>query len=151
MRRIVVIACIAAAFPPGTASAQTLYKCASRMGNSYQQAPCAASSRTLESMDIAPEPPPSADQLAQRQRKAEQDRAESAFLSHLAGTDQMPASYRPTRYARMPRVARSTTRSDDCRLAKAARKTTLESVGLNRTYDLLRRLDEQVSKACGRD
>jgi len=148
MRRIVVIACIAAAFQPGTANAQTLYKCASRTGNSYQQAPCAASSRTIESMDIAPEPPPSAAQLAQRQRKAEQDRAESAFLSHLAGTDQLPASYRPAHYAASPRVTRSRMSNDACKGAKAARKSTLQAVGLSRTYDLLRRLDEEVSTAC---
>lgn len=148
MRRIVAIACIAAAFQPAAANAQTLYKCASRTGNSYQQSPCAPSTRTVESMVTAPEPPPSAAELAQRQRKAEQDRAESAFLSHLAGTDQMPMSYRTGRYPGSRRVTRRDSRNDDCKLAKAARKAALQSVGMSRTYDLLRRLDEQVSTAC---
>ena len=150
MRRIATTACIAAAFQLGAADAQTLYKCASRTGNSYQQSPCAASSRLVESMVTVPDPRPTAAQLAERARKAEQDRAESAFLSHLAGTDRIPMSYRAPRYARSStRVARSPG-NDDCQLARAARKTTLQAVGLNRTYDLLRRLDDEVNKACGR-
>jgi len=150
MRRIATAACIAAAFQLGTADAQTLYKCASRTGNSYQQSPCAASSRLVESMVTMPEPSPSAAQLAERARKAEQDRAESAFLSHLAGTDQIPTSYRAPRYARSTaRVTRSTPNGRDCQLAKATRKATLQAVGLSRTYDLLRRLDDEVGNACG--
>jgi len=149
MRRIATAACIAAAFQLGAADAQMLYKCASRTGNSYQQSPCAPSSRLVESMVTVPEPRPSAAQLAEHARKAEQDRAESAFLSHLAGTDQIPMPHRSPRYARSTtRVARSS-RNDDCQVAKATRKATLQAVGLGRTYDLLRRLDDDVSKACG--
>jgi len=150
MRRIAIATCIAATFQLGAADAQTLYKCASRTGNSYQQSPCAAASRLVESMVTMPEPGPSAAQLAERARKAEEDRAESAYLSHLAGTDQIAMSYRTPRYARSTaRVGRGS-RNDDCRLARATRKATLQAVGLNRTYDLLRRLDDEVSKACGR-
>jgi len=35
-----------------------------------------------------------------------------------------------------------------CELAKANRDSTLERVGLKRTFDLLSRLDEQVRNAC---
>ena len=149
MRRIVTAACMAAAFQLGAAHAQTLYKCTSRAGNSYQQTPCAAPSRMLESMVTAPEPAPSAAQLAERFRKAEQDRVESAFLSHLAGTDRSSIPARGGRYVRSPsRVARRDSSGDACRLAKATRKATLQAVGLGRTYDLLRTLDEAVATAC---
>ena len=150
MRRIATAACMFAAFQFGAADAQTLYKCASRTGNSYQQSPCAASSRLVESMVTVPEPRPTAAQLAEHARKAEQDRAESAFLSHLAGTDQIPMPYRAPRYASRStaRGRRSSHDGDRCRLAKATRKTTMQAVGLGRTYDLLRRLDAEVSEAC---
>ena len=149
MRRIVIAACVAAAFQSGAAHAQTLYKCASRTGHSYQQSPCVGASRTLDTMVTVPEPPPSAAQLAQRARKAELDRTESAFLSHLAGTDQMPSSYRGSRYARSAARIERNPGNDECRLARATRKTTLRTVGFNRTFDLLRRLDDEVRTACG--
>lgn len=152
MRRIAIATCVALALQWGPADAQTLYKCASRTGNSYQQSPCAAASRTVETMVTVPEPRPSAAQLAERSRKAEQDRAESAFLSRLAGTDQATMSYRAPRYARAStRVSLRTSRNDDCKVAKAMRKATLKAVGLDRNFDLLRRLDDAVSDACGRD
>jgi hypothetical protein len=150
VRRIVVAACIAATFQLGAARAQTLYKCASRTGNSYQQSPCAASSRTVESMVTVPEPPPSAAQLAEQARKAEQGRAESAFLSHLAGTDRVSVPYRPARYRGRSSALTRPDAHGDCRLAKATRTATLQAVGLGRTYELLRRLDDDVARACGR-
>jgi len=150
MRRIVIAACVAAVFQSGVTHAQTLYKCASPTGHSYQQSPCAGASRTLDTLITVPEAPPSAAQLVQRARKAEQDRAESAFLSHVAGTDQMPSSYRGSRYARpAARIARNP-HEDGCQLAKATRRSTLEAVGFKRTFDLLRRLDDEVRTACGR-
>ena len=152
MRRIVVTtACILALLQVSAADAQTLYKCASKAGNSYQQLPCAGSARTVSAMDVAPEPPPTASQLAVRARKAEQDRAESAFLSHLAGTDQPAFGYRGTRYRRSStEQVRRNAHSDACGLAKATRTATLQAVGLGRTYDLLRRLDDAVANACSR-
>lgn len=150
MRRIVIAACVAAVFQSSATHAQTLYKCASRTGHSYQQSPCAGASRTLDTLVTVPEPPPSAAQLAQRARKAEQDRAESAFLSHLAGTDQMPSPYRGSRYARSAARTVRNRRNEGCQLAKSARKTALQAIGFNRTFDLLRRLDDEVRTACGR-
>ena len=151
MRGIVFAICIAAAWQPTAAHAQTLYKCAAKSGNSYRQSPCLGTARTLATIDVAPEPPPTAAQLAQRARKAEQDRVESAFLSHLAGTDQPPAIYGATRRrTSSSRPARRSSSGDGCALAKATRKATLQAVGLDRTYDLLRRLDEEVASACNR-
>lgn len=150
MRWIAIAVCVAASCQIGAARGQTLYECASRAGHSYQQSPCPPSARTVRSMATVPEPPPSAAQLAARARKAEQDRAESEFLSHLAGTDIVPTSYRRNpRIRSSARNVRKSPQDDGCRLAKANRKTTLQAVGLSRNYDLLQRLDDEVRTACG--
>lgn len=87
----------------GAASAQTLYQCTSRAGNSYQQAPCAASTRLVRTLETQPDPPPTAEALAARARKTAEDRAESAFLSHAAGTDRWPSNYASRRGAGLRR------------------------------------------------
>jgi hypothetical protein len=127
----------------GAADAQTLYKCVSKEMVSYQQTPCPPSARTVRSIQTAPEPPPTATQLAEQRRKAQQDRAESAFLSHLAGTDQ-PRSARVS----PRRIAARDPRKSACDAAKKSREHTLRAVGLDRSLDLLRRLDDEVAEAC---
>jgi hypothetical protein len=133
----------------GAAHAQTLYKCVSSDMTSYQQAPCPPSARTVRSIQTVPEPPPTAAQRAEQRRKAQQDRAESAFLSHLAGTDQQrstgASAYRPA-----SRLATRGKRTSTCDVAKRSREHRLRTVGLNRNLDLLRRLDDDVAEACHR-
>jgi hypothetical protein len=143
MRRIAFVVFVSTL--AGAAHAGTIYKCVSRAGVSYQQAPCPASTRTARTIEATPEPSPTAADLAEREKKAQRDRAESAYLSHLAGTDQR-AAYRGT--------ARRRGDADQgqaaCRSAEANRDRTLQRVGLKRTFDLLRKLDEQVAQACRR-
>lgn len=146
MRRI---AAIIAALCVGTLHAQTLYQCAGKTGNSYQQVPCAASMRLVRTRETAPEPPPTAGQLAQLARKASEDRAESAFLSHLAGTDIPPPAYRSSG-VRSGRGSQRNATTDACSVARASRTRTLRMVGLDRTMELLSRLDADVADACGR-
>ena len=145
MRRIalatIVLLCISAA------QAQTLYECAGSSGNSYQQTPCAKSARLVRSLETVPEPPPSPQQLAERARKAAQDRAESAFLSHLAGTDRVSMTY-AMRGNRPARRQGASSMIDRCNRARAHRTRRLAAVGLNRTVDLLRQLDSDVWSAC---
>ena len=38
--------------------------------------------------------------------------------------------------------------SDGCNAAKAARENALRAAGLGRTFELLRRLDDDVAEAC---
>lgn len=151
MRRIATAACIAAAsMASGALQAQALYICASSTGHSYQQTACGPSSRLVGTLVTTPEPPPTAAALAERASRAQEDRAESAFLSHLAGTDQLLVARRSaTRHGR-PSRARSDHREDACRSARADRTRVLRTVGLGRTIDLLRSLDAAVWTACNR-
>jgi len=144
MRRIAIIAALLLA---DSVSAQTLYKCVSRTGTSYQQAPCPAGARTSRTIDATPEPPLSAEELSQRARKAQQDRRESEYLSRMAGTDRMIATARRpgSRHAATPQG----TRDNRCVSAKTHRQRALDKAGLGRTFDLLSRLDADVAAACG--
>ena len=167
MRRIAVVAAllsITLLSHVETVRAQTLYKCVSADGTSYQQTPCPRSARLVRTMETVPEPPPTATQLAEQALKAQRDREESAFLSHLAGTDQVrsgyPSGYRSgnthssrnrfsgKRYFSRARVQPDA--QDACAAAKSRRDSTIRNAGLNRTFDLLRQLDADVSDACTR-
>lgn len=153
MRRIAIAAALLLA---SAADAQTLYKCVSGHSTSYQQEPCPRTARMIRSIETVPEPPPTAAQLAEQARKAERDRAESAFLSHLAGTDQMRTAYRSSGhrfsgYRSSGRAwAQRDPQQDGCNAAKATRGNVLRAVGLSRTVDLLRKLDDDVAEACKR-
>ncbi len=167
MRRIAVVVALLSFITlshVGTVRAQTLYKCASAKGNTYQQIPCPRSARLVRTMETVPEPPPTAAQLAEQALKAQRDREESAFLSRLAGTDQLRSSYRSgyrsanarssgnrftgERYSSRTRFEPDT--QSACAAAKSKRDNAIRSAGLNRTFDLLRQLDADVSVACTR-
>jgi hypothetical protein len=98
-------------------------------------------------LDVTPDPPMSAAQHADRAVRLEQDRIESAFLSHMAGTDRMDGIQSSSR-RRTPRGSRTARVLDRCSAAKEKRETVLRSVGLARTFDLLRKLDGDVAAAC---
>lgn len=123
--------------------AQSVQRCVAPNGAvSYQDAPCALGSRTSGRWDARPEPAPTPDQVRERELQRQQARAESDFLSRRAGTDRVDRS--ASRMARVPRDTGSTR----CDAAKARRERTLDIAGLKRTFDLLRKLDEQVREAC---
>lgn len=131
----------------GAGNAQTLYHCRAHGISSYQQSPCPASTRMVSSIETIPEPAPTESQRRARIEQADQDRAESAFLSHSAGTDRASAITRiPTRRL----ASRSPTQRSACQEARATRSASLKAVGLNRTYDMLHNLDQSVYDACGR-
>lgn len=114
-----------------TAQAQQVYKCSDGNRVSYQSLPCDGAQRTLRQWDATPEPVPAGAQAAQ------------AAKAHAL----------PARKASPRRTGRSTrSRSDPaesrCQAAKSKREAKLQAVGLKRTFDLLRKLDEAVHAAC---
>ena len=143
MRTITLAAALCLA---GTAHCQTLYRCAHGGIDSYQQSPCPPSSRTVSATEVAPETPPTDVERRRRRDKAEQDRAESAFLSHQAGTDDTGTVRRSTGYRSTRRGVSS--RRDGCQAAKDARTAVRSAMGLDRTFELLKRLDDSVREAC---
>lgn len=110
--------------------AQQVYKCSDGDGVTYQSQPCGQSQRTVKQWDATPDPAPPAKKVA------------------TAVAEPKPGSARTqknrTRHAR-PRVDPAEAR---CNSAKARREAKLKAVGLKRTYDLLRALDEAVHEAC---
>jgi hypothetical protein len=128
----------------GMARAQTLYHCRAQGVSSYQQSPCPASSRMVGSVETAPEHAPSESQRRARIERAEEDRAESAFLSHSAGTDN-GTTKSP---GRKGRVSGRTSQRNACQEARTAKSTALKALGLKRSYDVLQSLDRSVADAC---
>jgi hypothetical protein len=113
-----------------TASAQVVYKWVGNGGAvSFQSAPCPVSAKTERTISAIPDPVQSrpAPYVAQR----------STFTSYTA-----PPTYVASGYDERAQ------RKANCQHAKDRRDETLERVGLNRTFELLRQLDENVASAC---
>ena len=112
--------------------AQSVYKCVDVGGNvSYQSAPCRVGQQVTATYAATPDPP-------QRQVYS------SSSSSFSSTTTQQTTNVSPSSDASTDR----TVRRAQCNAAKARREQVLESVGLSRTFDLLRQLDESVYEAC---
>lgn len=130
--RAAIVFCIFFIAP--LANAQQVYKCAKGRDVSYQSAPCDGTQTLVKRWEAAPEPEPPAIESGHRQPQRRRSEGDS----------------------RPPRSGGSRTRTtssiDDagnrCRAAKARREAKLASVGLKRTFDLLRKLDDAVHQAC---
>jgi hypothetical protein len=129
-------------FIASNASAQQVYKCVRGNEVSYQSTACDGTQKVVRQWDATPEPEPTSDELRQRQLKSQRGSAQSAQLSRAAGSGRKRyASNHRESWSRKPGVSR-------CDAAKARREAKLKSVGLKRTFDLLRKLDDIVNEAC---
>ena len=111
-----------------TSQAQQVYKCVSGNDVVYQSQPCAPSQRMIRQWEATPHAPPPGVRLAAT-----------------------PATPRPKAVRRFStRTARPRPDPADarCNAARAGREAKLKAVGLKRTFDLLRRLDDAVHDAC---
>lgn len=118
-----------------------LRKCIGKGGAvSFQQEPCGAGARQVSIREVHPEPPPTPEQVRARELQAQRDRAESAYLSRAAGTDGRRSSG-----GRMRTIASA---PSECEVARKHRDDVLAAVGMKRTYDLLRQLNDKVHAAC---
>lgn len=134
---------------PAIAAAQSageLRKCVGRDGAvSFQQTPCPAGSRQVSSRPYVAERAPTHEEVRARAAREQDARRESAELSRRAGTD---GGY--TRAPSAGSLHRVPIARDDeaCQRARRHREQTLQAVGMQRTYDLLRSLNDQVARAC---
>ena len=121
----------------------TLYKCVSSAGAvSIQQAPCTGKDKTAWQRDAPPEYV-SPDEQARHNRERLQHDQDAHELSRRAGTDQQQSyitTYQP--------LDRRSIQESACQQAKSNRDAVLKQVGLHRTYDLLRSLNDAVFEAC---
>ena len=132
MRTTILLLMICVA-PAG--NAQQVYKCVKGKSVSYQSAPCDDKQRTARQWDATPEPESVPSAKEPRKRDAEKH-------SRDAGTIRV-------RSGRRSGNASSVSADDSrCNKAKARRQAKLESVGLKRTFSLLRKLDDAVYDAC---
>ena len=121
-------------------SAQTVQKCVGRDGHiTITSGACPDGQRQAASYDATPEVM-TPERAAELERRRQQDDANSRYLQSLA----------PRAGGSVPgyRTTRGTGNRHGCDTAKARRDATLRRVGLKRTHDLLRRLDDQVYEAC---
>jgi hypothetical protein len=134
--RTAIVFCIFLIAPPG--NAQHVYKCAKGRDVSYQSAPCDGTQTLVKQWEAAPEsepePEPSTVEPDHRQSKRRRPMANPgpsrSGVSHAKTISSISAADRR------------------CRAAKAHREAKLISVGLKRTFDLLRKLDDAVHEAC---
>lgn len=126
------------------AKAQQVYKCVKGKDVSYQSAPCDATQTVARQWDATPESGPSDEHLRQRERQlpGQRERVESARPSRVAGTQRI----RSANNQRNPNSGKHS--MSRCDTAKSRREAKLKAVGLKRTFDLLRKLDDAVNDAC---
>lgn len=116
------------------AHAQQVYKCAKGKDVAYQSRPCDPSQQTVRQWEATPDPVA----LVSEPGPAAKPARKSASTS------------KPRSPARANRNARPRTDPADarCNAAEARRDARLKAVGLKRTFDLLRKLDDAVNEAC---
>jgi len=121
------------------APAPLVYKCVgARNTVSYQSSPCGAQQSMARIYEAVPDTASDIAWSRHQQRKAA---ADAAALSRMAGTDGQTASWSRT-------SGHIDQRRAQCESAMANRDEVLERIGLARTFDLLRQLDENVRAAC---
>lgn len=136
--RIVVLSLLFFIAPPG--NAQQIHKCVKGREVSYQSAPCDATQSLVKQWDATPEP--STAELGHNQEKRRQYEAKSAQTGRAAGERRTRSGSRAGRKSSINAADKR------CNAAKARREAKLASVGLKRTFDLLRKLDDTVHEAC---
>lgn len=116
--------------------AQQVYKCVKDGDVSYQSMPCDGTQSLVKQWEAAPEPEPPEVELRPRQAKPRRHE-----------TDSKPRN-RTHSESRAGTISSISAAGNRCKAAKARRQAKLTSVGLKRTFDLLRKLDDAVHEAC---
>lgn len=130
MRRMMLVVLLPMLW--SVAHAQQVYKCTDGKQVSYQSQPCDSAQRTLRQWDATPEPVPTGAQATQTAKARAVPARKSSSRRSTSGS---------TRSRPDPAESR-------CQVAKSKREAKLRAVGLKRTFDMLRKLDEAVYVAC---
>jgi len=114
--------------------AADLFRCVSADGGvSWQDAPCAEGSRLSRAVPILVEPAPEPKKAAKR-----------VGAKAVSAPSKRPAASRSTRGPPGTRAQRRIA----CDAARKQQAAAIERLGLKRTFDQLRTLDDQVQEAC---
>ena len=126
-----IVACVLAGGVAGPGAAADLYRCVSDGGAvSYQDAPCGDGSRLSRTIPVLVDPA-GAEPAARTTSK----RKPPASKPGSAATGSKGSNARGKQRAA-------------CEQARKKRDAALERMGLNRTFDKLRALDDEVQAAC---
>ena len=138
MRWLVCLACLLPMLP---ASADTIFRCQGKGGHvSLQSSPCPSSSKQTTRTYEHRENPEAIRRRAEIEARMHRERTggQTRDSSHATRTFHNGVQIND---------ARDTQRAQ-CNAAKAHRERTLRAMGLKRNFDLLRRLDDAVYRAC---
>lgn len=125
---------------PVAVHAGDIHRCVDRRGHvSLQSAPCAAHQRLTRRTTVEPGRADAAIEARNARIAAEMDRRNRANATQRAYSN---ADWSPRR------ATPSQQRTAGCAAARSHRDLVLRQVGLRRTFDLLRHLDDQVYRAC---
>jgi len=114
--------------------AADLFRCVSADGGvSWQDAPCAEGSRLSRAVPILAEPAPEPKKTAKR-----------AGSKAVSSPSKRPGASQATRGPPGTRAQRRIA----CDAARKQQAAAIERLGLKRTFDQLRTLDDQVQEAC---
>ena len=129
-------------------NAQQVHKCMKGKEVSYQSAACDASQTLVKQWDATPEPelepelePPAVELGHDRVKHRQEDVKFTQF-------GRATSARRPGSGNRVGKKSPINTAATRCDAANARREAQLISVGLKRTFDLLRKLDDAVHEAC---
>lgn len=137
--RTLLLAAYLAAASAGPAMSQTVQKCIAADGHvTLTSGACGEGQRLAGTYDAVPEPPTFAP-LVEPGRQAASDASGPAAARHGAARN---------RHRGPAASARVRTTENRCQAARDRRDRTLRRVGLKRTFDLLRKLDDEVWAAC---
>lgn len=127
---LALVTCIA----PGSADGATVYTCVGPDGSrTHGSQPCADGQRTAAERPFVRDPTTLTTPRAAKPAPAARPKATSRKSEITSGAHRKPLIDK---------------KRERCERAKANRESTLERVGLKRTFDLLRRLDDEVHAAC---
>ena len=139
--RALVAAAMMAAASAGV-GAGTVSKCLGAAGEvAFTSGECPEGTRVAATYDATPEPERPTSDGGRRSG----NNAASSGSAARAG----PAPRAAPRRARARAGGSASSSRSRCEAARAKRDATLARVGLKRTFDLLRKLDDEVRAACG--
>jgi hypothetical protein len=133
--RLVAVVLVSVVFAV-PAYAQHVHKCTEKGKTVYQSAPCSSgvAAKTWEATPDLPDPYRQARLDAIQRQLDRRKQAAEAGMAQRSSSGGSTISARPNQ--------------NRCEAAKAQRDATYDRVGVRRTFDLSRRLDDMVYEAC---
>ena len=141
-RRLCSVACVASmAFASVEVCASTLFRCVAQDGAvAYQDVPCGGDTVLTRTIPVAAEPG-GGEAGAKKKTKKQTSRKATAGAAGQQATASAAIASSSVRGERAKR-------RDACRAARESREAALARMGLRRTFEQLRALDDRVHDVC---